>query len=77
MPLVSYKNALFMKNEMTGINITDEVIARYDKEADKKQGEAVGIQIAKEIIDLTKDFVDGYYFSFPFNRVYMLESILN
>lgn len=77
MPLVSYKNALFMKNEMTGINITDDIIARYSKDASKEQGEAVGIKIAKEVIEMTKDFVDGYYFSFPFNRVYMLESILN
>ena len=76
MPLVSYKNAIFMKNEMTGINVTDEIINRYSENAPKEEGEKVGIQIAKEVIEMTKDFVDGYYFSFPFNRVYMLEDIL-
>ena len=25
---------------------------------------------------LVEDFADGYYFSFPFNRVYMLKDIL-
>lgn len=35
-----------------------------------------GVQLAKEIMALTDDFADGYYFSFPFNRVSMLEKIL-
>ena len=66
-----------MKNEMTGINVTDEIINRYSENAPKEEGEKIGIQIAKEVIEMTKDFVDGYYFSFPFNRVYMLDKILN
>ena len=36
-----------------------------------------GVQLAKEVIVMTEDFADGYYFSFPFNRVAMLEKILN
>ena len=31
---------------------------------------------AKEVIEKTSDFVNGYYFSFPFNRVYLLERII-
>lgn len=76
MPLVSYKNASFMKNEMTGIDVTEEIISRYSVDMNKEQGEAVGIAIAKEFMGKT-DFLDGYYFSFPFNRVYMLEKIMN
>ena len=77
MPLISRKNASFMKNEIAGVNVTDEIIERYPENATREEGEAVGIEIAKEIIAYTQDFVDGYYFSFPFNRVYMLEKILN
>ena len=44
--------------------------------ATKEEGEAVGIEIAREVMAQTADFVDGYYFSFPFNRVYLLEKIL-
>ncbi len=76
MPLVSYRNAMFMKNEMTGIHVTEEVLAKYPKEGTKQEGEAVGVSIAKEVIEMTKDFVEGYYFSFPFNRVYLLDQIL-
>ena len=76
MPLISRKNASFMKNEIAGVNVTDEIVARYPENASREEGEAVGIELAKEIIAYTDDFVDGYYFSFPFNRVYMLEKIL-
>ena len=76
MPLVSYRNAVFMKNEMTGIDISDEIIERYKDCQTKEDGESVGIAISKEVMGLTEDFVDGYYFSFPFNRVYLLDKIL-
>ena len=77
MPFVSLKNAIFMKNEMTGIEVTDEVLARYRADMTREEGEQAGIQLAKEMIALTEDFADGYYFSFPFNRVGMLEKILS
>lgn len=76
MPLISRKNALFMKNEIAGVDVTDEIVEMYPENAKREDGEAVGIKLAKEIIDKTSDFADGYYFSFPFNRVYMLEKIL-
>lgn len=77
MPLVSRKNALFMKNEITGVNVTDEIIARYPEQGTKEEGEAVGIALAKEVIAMVEDFADGFYFSFPFNRIYLLPQILN
>ena len=77
MPFVSLKNATFMKNEMAGIDVTDEVLARYRADMTREEGEQAGIQLAKEVIAMTEDFADGYYFSFPFNRVTMLEKILN
>lgn len=76
MPLVSRKNALFMKNEISGVNVTDEVIERYPENADREDGENVGVELAKEMITATRDFADGYYFSFPFNRTYLLKRII-
>lgn len=77
MPLVSRRNALFMKNEMAGIEIPDEIIERYGENATRQEGEDCGIQIAREILEYTADFADGYYFSFPFNRVHMLAHIVD
>ena len=77
MPLISRRNALFMKNEIAGISISDEIIDRYPENAAKAEGEAVGVAIAREMIAYTRAYVDGYYFSFPFNRVYLLEQIIS
>lgn len=77
MPFVSRKNASFMKNEIAGIHVADEIIERYPEQASRQEGEQVGIAIAKEVMALTADFVAGYYFSFPFNRVHMLKEILS
>lgn len=76
MPLISRKNAMFMKNEIAGVNISDEVIERYPQDGGREDGERIGIAIAKEIISYTEEFADGYYFSFPFNRVHMLKDII-
>lgn len=76
MPFVSLKNAVFMKNEMTGIDVSEEVLGRYREDMTREEGEQAGIALARDVIGWTEDFVDGYYFSFPFNRVGMLEKIL-
>lgn len=76
MPLISRKNALFMKNEMAGIHIPDEVVERYGEDMTRRQGEETGIAIAKEMIELSSGFADGFYFSLPFNRVSVLEAVI-
>lgn len=76
MPLISKKNALFIQNEMSGMCVTDEIVGRYTSDMTRKEGEQVGILLAKEIMEMTKEFADGFYFSIPFNRVYLLEDIL-
>lgn len=76
MPLVSYRNANFIKNEMTGINVPDEIVARYSMDMSKEEAEIVGAEIASEIIEQLSDFADGYYFMLPFNRVSLMDKII-
>ncbi len=76
MPLVSKKNARFIQNEMAGIHVTEEIVARYDGAVTREEGEAAGVALAREIMEVTGDFADGYYFSIPFNRVELLPRIL-
>jgi len=76
MPLISLKNATFMKNEMAGIDVPDEVLSRYRGDMTREEGEAVGVSIVREVMKQTDSFVDGYYFSIPFNRVYLLKEML-
>ena len=72
MPLVSYRNASFMKNEVFGVYVPQEVVDRYRPDMSRGQGEAVGIALALEMIGLLSDVADGYYFMVPFNRVDMI-----
>lgn len=76
MPLVSYRNAGFMKNEVSGIHVPEEIVARYHKDMSRQEGEETGIQIALEIIEQLQDAADGYYFMVPFNRASMICEIM-
>lgn len=76
MPLVSYRNALFMKNEITGIHVPDEIIAQYDKDMSRQEAQAVGVRIASEIAEKLSGVADGYYFMVPFNRAEMIAQIM-
>lgn len=76
MPLVSYRNAQFIQNEITGINITDETVNRFHPEMTKQEAEKVGVEICREIVRGTWDIADGYYFSIPFYRAYLLGRIM-
>ncbi|MDE7422680.1 MAG: bifunctional homocysteine S-methyltransferase/methylenetetrahydrofolate reductase [Lachnospiraceae bacterium] len=75
MPLVSYRNANFIKNEMTGIHVPDEIVERYTPDMSKEEAEWVGAKIASEIIEKLSPYADGYYFMLPFNRVSLMEKI--
>lgn len=77
MPLVSYRNALFMKNEITGINVPDEIIAQYDKNMSREEAQAVGVRIAIETAGRLGETADGYYFMVPFNRAAMIAEIMD
>ena len=76
MPLVSYRNALFMKNEITGIDVPDEIITQYGKDMSREEAQAVGVRIAVEIVKKLSDVADGYYFMVPFNRAGMIAEIM-
>lgn len=76
MPLVNFRNAMFVKNELSGIQVPDEIIACYHKDMSREESEQVGIAIALEIITKLQDIADGYYFMVPFNRASMICKII-
>ena len=75
MPLVSFRNANFIKNEIAGVHVPDEIVARYRPDMDREEAEQTGAAIAGEIIQKLKNFADGYYFMLPFNRVSLMDKI--
>ncbi len=75
-PLVSLKNALFLKNEVPGVEIPDNVITRMEKAKTKEDGAKIGIEIACEIRDKIASVVSGYQISAPFGRVDLALEVL-
>lgn len=76
MPLVSYRNANFVKNELVGINVPGEVVAQYRPDMSREEGEQTGVRLALSMMEKMDAFVDGYYFMLPFNRVSLMEKIV-
>ena len=68
-PLVSLKNALFLKNEVPGVFVPDSVIKKMEKAKTKEDGIKYGIEIAREIKEKINSYVGGYQISAPFGKV--------
>jgi homocysteine S-methyltransferase len=70
-PLVSVRNAEFLANEVPGVSVPDEVIARMRSANEKSKEHAVaeGITIAREMLDRVRPLVQGIQVSAPFGKV--------
>lgn len=70
-PLISYRNAEFMHNEVPGVNVTPEILERMRaaSEKDKETAREEGITIARESLTEVKDLIQGVQVSAPFGNV--------
>ena len=73
---VSYKNAVFLANEMPGFSIPDQYLKRFSPDMTREEGEDTGVAIAVEIAKSVADLTDGYYLIVPFNRVHVVRRII-
>lgn len=76
MPLVSYRNAMFIHNEMPGIQVPEEIVNRYRPDMTKEEAEQTAVEISLELIEKLEPIADGYYFMTPFNRVSLIGRII-
>lgn len=70
-PLVSYRNAEFLHNEVPGVNVTQEILERMRVASEKGKEEAreEGIAIARESLLEVRDVIAGVQVSAPFGNV--------
>jgi homocysteine S-methyltransferase len=70
-PLVSVRNAEFLANEVPGVSVPDDIIARMRKanERSKEAAVAEGIAIAREMLERVRESVQGVQVSAPFGKV--------
>ena len=70
-PLISYRNAEFMHNEVPGVNVTAEILERMRVASEKSKEDArdEGIAIARESLRDVRDVIQGVQVSAPFGNV--------
>ena len=70
-PLVSLRNAEFLANEVPGVSVPDEVIARMRRaqEQGPEAALAEGVAIARDMLQAVRPMVQGVQVSAPFGRV--------
>ena len=68
-PLVSFKNAEFMRNEVPGVTVPDWIMERMSHCRTKEEGIDTGIAIAREICAAIKDRVAGFQVSAPLGKL--------
>ncbi len=68
-PLASYRNATFLQNEVPGVRIPEQVMARMALAESKEDQLKTGIDIAREAIACIRDRVAGVQVSAPFGNI--------
>jgi methionine synthase I (cobalamin-dependent)/5,10-methylenetetrahydrofolate reductase len=75
-PLVSYKNAEFMNNEVPGVVVPKAIMDRMARCKTREDGRKAGIDIARGIIARIRDRVSGFQVSAPLGHVETALSVL-
>src|SRR3954471_4652508 len=70
-PLVSYRNAEFLHNEVPGVRVTPSIMERMRlaSEHGKEAARDEGLKIARELLLDVRDSIQGVQVSAPFNNV--------
>jgi len=70
-PLLSYRNAQFMNNEVPGVSVPDDVMERMRIASEKSKEHALreGVTIARETLERVRGRVAGVQVSAPLGRV--------
>jgi len=68
-PFTSYKNAEFMANEVPGVVVPPPILERMSKGRTKQESRAIGVELAREMMDAVAEHVAGFAVSAPFGNV--------
>ena len=76
-PLVSYRNASFIRNEVPGVVFPDNIMERMAAVESQEDQLAVGIQIARESVARVRDRVAGIQVSAPLGQIEAAWAVIN
>ncbi len=71
MPLVGYKNAQFINNEVPGIEIEQEIVEMF-RDKSREESERIGINLSIKSINKLYKHVAGFYLMTPLRRTHVI-----
>jgi homocysteine S-methyltransferase len=77
LPLVSYKNAEFLHNEVPGMQIPEEIRERMRTTPGGEAARKEGVKIAREMLFAVRDRVQGAYLMPPLGRYELALNVLD
>ena len=75
-PLASYRNAEFMANEVPGVVIPPEILARMKAAEERGEGAREGVAIATEMLEAMRGAVQGVQVSAPLGKIPLVLAVL-
>lgn len=74
-PIVSHRNAVFLHNEIHGMDMDEKIIERYEG-LNRSEGEALAQRVSKQVMKACAPYCDGFYLMTPFQRVALMEALI-
>jgi homocysteine S-methyltransferase len=75
-PLISYRNASFMRNEVPGVVVPDAVMERMASVESREDQLALGIEIARESVARIRSRVAGIQVSAPLGKIEIAAAVI-
>ncbi len=75
LPIASYRNALFLNNEVSGITVPEEILSLLENASPEKVRE-ISLSYSRQIMQQVSGFTDGYYLMTPLGKVDLICELL-
>lgn len=75
LPIVSYRNAMFINSEVAGMDIPDDIIKLYEGRT-KEEAEALAIELCLKTAERISGYTDGFYIMTPLKRYALTAEIV-
>ncbi len=75
LPIASHRNALFLNNEVSGINIPQAVIERFQGST-PEEAERISFNLSASLVKLLWDACDGFYLVTPLKKIDLICKVI-